>query len=299
MEPTTNTLTAYYNVLTFNSSKLPPIIQKKGGSANKAGDAFEVFVKDMYCVEAQKYPYLDDKINNYKNYLSWQGDSSHFPDLIIRGGEGVEPKKMTSANSNLSLNSSYPKDYIYPDTQNLGDIEETNWTKKPLVYVIGTVPIKFNNRRNEESKCSVIWFAFGNTLAADQKVYKDLMESIRNNLSNVHLPRTTSEFSTTKELGRIKDVDGSGNTNLRLRGMWELANPNTAFKEYLDDNFVPSDATAVNLIMLSKDYDECPKKPDFSDLIASNQLIIKEIEIPDPNNENMKLKAKLFQGFTD
>lgn len=90
--PTTNVLVALKNILDRNSSVLTPIF-RSNGSANAAGDSLEFFVKDMFCTGASQYQHEHEKMRKYNEYLSWTGNSSNFPDFIIKGGVGVEPKK--------------------------------------------------------------------------------------------------------------------------------------------------------------------------------------------------------------
>lgn len=288
----TNTLFAYKNILDHNSTKLAPIFSRKGNSSNKQGDSFEVFIKDMYCKTAMQYPYFEDKKKEYKNYLSWLGDSRHFPDMIIRGGEGVEVKKLSSF-GNLSLNSSFPKDYIYPNTQNLAaKIRSDTWIKKNIVYATCNVP----NKNNTQNKCSTVWLAFGNTFVADEQVYLKMINGIKSGAKSAN---KQARFVKSQELARIRDVDLRKHTNLRVRGMWELINPEIIFAKYLNKTnlIIPAGATKINMIVLDSDFQKM-EQPDFSSLINQNRLVITTIDIPDPNKNNM-LTAKLFEGYTD
>ena len=93
MKAKTNVLIALRNILKHNSTRLTPIFTSNG-SANQVGDNLEYFIKDMFCDAALQYTYADQKEKEYKKLLSWTGDSSHFPDLIVQGGVGVESKKV-------------------------------------------------------------------------------------------------------------------------------------------------------------------------------------------------------------
>lgn len=298
MKDSINTLTAYYNILAHNSSKLPPIISRKGGSSNSQGDYFEFFIKDIYCKESLQYPYKEEKENKYLEYFSWTGDASHFPDMIIRGGEGIETKKMNSDSKSIALNSSYPKDYLYMDTQNIPkEMTEDNphWNKKHIVYAVATVPKNINGIQNEDQKCSKIWLAFGNTFVADRLVYLNLINGIK---LGAESSNPTAEFKPSKEIGRIKNVDPQQRTTLRLRGMWELASPSYLFEKFLKPDFAPQGSSQVNMVILTRDFENTDRKPDFSEFINNERLIIHEVEIPDPNNPANVLKAKIFQGYT-
>ncbi|EAD1221440.1 NgoPII family restriction endonuclease [Listeria monocytogenes] len=291
MSEYSNVLIALSNILERNSCRLTPIF-RGNGAANAAGDSLEFFVKDMFCTGASAYSHQIEKEKHYDKYLSWKGNSSNFPDFIIKEGVGVEPKKMNGKGvGNLALNSSFPKAYIYPDTQNLPIKElimESQWEKKEIVYVVG-------NLNEKDDKLYRLWLAYGNTFIARESIYLDLKESIKEAV--VDLPDAI--FVDTKEFGRIKKVDPLGNSNLRLRGMWELSHPEVVFQKYLQMNVIPEDATKINLIITENEYENLSDKPDLSRYINENRLQVQKILIPNPNNLEEEISAYLFEAFTD
>lgn len=307
----TNVLVALNNIFKRNSTRLTPVF-RSNGTANATGDSLEFFVKDMFCEEASQYTYQDDKEKVYKKYLSWTGDSSHFPDLIINDGAGVEPKKINgkSTTGTLALNSSFPKDYIYPDTQNVPapgksgkkEYVETGWTKKPIIYVVGNL----NNKKSSTNTNGLysIWFAYGNTFVADNSKYESVISSIRNAIDkDVNAP-----LEHSKELGRLRGIDNLKLTNLRIRGMYELQHPGKVFHEYVDDLKLPDDKSHVFVVMLKREYDHLVKemKDKWSPVEKSLQGFINKgvlnklsVKIPDPNNPDQKLDAIIFAGYTN
>lgn len=291
MSEYSNVLIALKNILDRNSCRLTPIF-RSNGTANAAGDSLEFFVKDMFCTGASAYQHEVDKDKVYDKYLSWKGNSSNFPDFIIKEGVGVEPKKMNGKGAgNLPLNSSFPKAYIYPDTQNLplkGLIVESEWQKKEIVYVVG-------NLNQKDDKLIRLWLAYGNTFIANESIYLDLKESIKEAV--VNLPNAI--FVDTKEFGRIKKVDPLGNSNLRLRGMWELSHPEVVFQSYLKMNEIPENATKINLIITEDEYNNLSDKPDLSIYIDENRLKVQKILIPNPNNLEKEISIYLFEAYTD
>lgn len=289
-QPTTNVLIALYNILNRNSSILYPIF-RSNGTPNAAGDSLEYFIKDMFCTGASQYQSEEEKIRVYNDYLSWTGNSSNFPDFIVKNGVGVEPKKLDNLSySTLSLNSSYPKDYIYPDSQNLPKniTEDSEWEKKEIIYVAG-------NLNKENNKLITLWLTYGNTFVADKKTYLDLIEEIRSAISN-----TNADLVNSKELARAKGIDPLNHSNLRVRGMYELQHPQIVFQDYLiiDPFSTPEDASKIFLVILKSDYEAIEDKPDFNTFIKNKQLRITEIDIPNPNNPSTKLKALLFEAWT-
>lgn len=286
--PSTNVLIALKNILDRNSCILTPIF-RSNGTANAAGDSLEFFIKDMFCTGASQYQYAEEKMKKYNEFLSWTGNSTNFPDFIIKGGVGVEPKKINNLTySTLALNSSYPKDYIYPDSQNLPkEIHEDAWVKKEIIYAVG-------NLNNKTNKLLSLWFVYGNTMVADRSVYLKLIEEIR-----IAISKTNATLINSKELARAKGIDPLKLSNLRVRGMYELEHPHKVFGSYITKNDIPTEASKVFLVILKADYDQLAEKPDLSAYIATNRLTISEIIIPNPNNVNEQLEALLFEGYTE
>ncbi|EMF0079984.1 NgoPII family restriction endonuclease [Enterococcus hirae] len=294
MTAKTNVLIALENILKRNSSILTPIF-RSNGSANAAGDSLEYFIKDMFCTGASQYQYENEKQKIYDQYLSWSGDSSHFPDFIIRGGVGVEPKKMNNKSfSSMALNSSFPKDYIYPDSQNVPKKkllkEEEEWSKREVVYVAG-------NLNNKTNKLFSLWMVYGNTFIADKSIYENLITEIREAVAE-----TNATLKESKELARAIGIDPLKHSNLRVRGMYELHHPAIVFGEYIENTHFPQDSTQIFLVILKKDLEvlELEKEtPDFNEFYKKDQLIKKEIFLPDPNDPSKSLEAVIFCGYTD
>ncbi|MEH7805817.1 NgoPII family restriction endonuclease [Bacillus pumilus] len=286
--PTTNVLVALKNILDRNSCILTPIF-RSNGSVNAAGDSLEYFVKDMFCTGASQYQYEHEKMRKYNEYLSWTGNSSNFPDFIVKGGVGVEPKKLNNQSyTSLALNSSYPKDYIYPNSQNLPKfIDEDEWDKKDVIYVAG-------NLNTANNKLLSIWFAYGNTMVANRSIYLNLIDEIREAIAS-----TNATLMESKELARAKGIDLLKLSNLRVRGMYELEHPHKVFSKYISRDDIPIGASKIFLIMLVEDYIAIEEKPDLSIYLTSGKLKKTEINIPNPNNPNESLKAILFEGWTD
>lgn len=288
-ESKTNVLIALKNLLDRNSSILTPIF-RSNGTANAAGDSLEYFVKDMFCTGASQYQYEAEKERIYDEYLSWKGNATNFPDFIVKGGVGVEPKKLNKLSySTLALNSSYPKDYIYPDSQNLPtEIAETGWSKKEVIYVAG-------NLNNVNNKLITLWFAYGNTMVADRQNYLNLIDELRLAIKSTNA--TLNDKS--KELARAIGTDPLKNTNLRIRGMYELKHPQEYFKKYITRMDIPDNATRIFLIILVSDFYQIHNRPDLTPYIKNGHLSVKIIFIPDPNDPTNTLEAFLYEGWTD
>src|SRR5690606_24400875 len=105
---------------------------------NNVGEALETFIKDAFANTIQ----IEDeteKMRRYNEVFSWLGNQNHPPDIMIKGGDAIEVKKTQSANSDLALNSSYPKATVQANskmiTQACKVCEE--WTEKDLIYCVG------------------------------------------------------------------------------------------------------------------------------------------------------------------
>ena len=294
MTAKTNILVALKNILDRNSSTLTPIF-RSNGSANTAGDSLEYFVKDMFCTGASQYQYETEKQKIYDKYLSWTGDSSHFPDFIVKGGVGVEPKKMNNKSyGSMALNSSFPKDYIYPESQNVPSEKLLNedgpWHKKEIVYVAGNLNIQTN-------KLFSLWMVYGNTFIANKSIYMNLVNEIREAVAE-----TNATLKESKELARAIGIDPLKHSNLRVRGMYELHHPALVFNDFIEDTSFPEDSSKIFMVILKNDLEKLESSelnPDFSEYYNNGHLIKKEISLPDPNDPSNSLKAVIFCGYTD
>lgn len=294
-------LDAFKELLDHDNTVLTPIF-RGNGRANSAGDSLEYFIKDLFCGNTFQYQHQDKKNKEYKKVLSWTGNSTNFPDFIVRGGVGVEPKKINGGNySSISLNSSFPKDYIYPESQNLPqNIDEGDWDKKPVIYVVGNLykPNKKISEQIDDDRLTALWFAYGNTFIANEEQYKSIIEQIKSGIKD-SLVDSQAELEPSKELGRIKDIDGLKNSNLRIRGMYELKHPGAVFSQYVQGfEDLPENVSKVFLIMLKSDYDSITNKPDFTEYINEGTLIQNDINIPNPNDPDAEVSAVLFEGWT-
>ncbi len=250
--------------------------------ANNMGDALEFYVKDLFCGSTKERS-VSKKNEIYNKYFSYLGNQNNPPDIIVKGGDAIEVKKIENLRSDIALNSSYPKDKLYSDspmiTQSCRDCE--NWREKDIIYAIGVV-------RN--NKLQTLWFIYGNCYAAGKEVY----ERIKNKISSGINGLEGVEFAETKELGRVNKVDPLGITYLRIRGMWHIENPIKVF-DYIT-GVDKNNSLTVNAIMLKEKYDSFPVK-DRQNLenISSGNLSISDVKIKSPNNPAKLLDAKLIK----
>ena len=87
-----------------------PIISLKqmylgSNRVNNVGDALETYVQDLFIGQ---YDLPDDlRLQQLSEIFSYKGNTSNPPDLMLKGGDAIEVKKIESRNSDLALNSSH------------------------------------------------------------------------------------------------------------------------------------------------------------------------------------------------
>lgn len=276
----TNLLIALKN---FVENPLTDLVSYYQGTnrANSMGDALETYVKDLFC-NSTGITDLNTRNTQYERVFSYIGNQNNPPDIMIRGGDAIEVKKIESLRSDIALNSSYPKDKLYADspmiTQSCRDAE--NWQEKDIMYVVGVA---------KENKLKTIWFVYGDCFAAKKEVY----ERIRTRISSGLRELEDVAFSETKELGRVNKVDPLGIAHLRIRGMWHIENPIKIFDSVATVD--AEDDLTMNALMLKAKYDSFPEN-DRSALanLTGENLTIKDVKIKSPNNPAQLLDAKLI-----
>ncbi|MFV0501829.1 MAG: NgoPII family restriction endonuclease [Bacteroidales bacterium] len=246
---------------------------------NNIGEALEIFIKDAFAntliLEKES-----DILNVYNEEFSWLGNQNHPPDIIIRNGDAIEVKKTQSQNSDLALNSSYPKSTIQSNstliTKECRECE--NWTEKDIIYCIGhTSDISINS----------LWMVYGSIYAAKHETYQQIKQKITEGISEI----PNIELAETNELGRVNRVDPLGITNLRIRGMWQIQNPRKVFR-YL---FNEEDNNNLVAIIPKYKYDSFPKESkDKIEKLIDSRLTITDQKVKNPNNPAELIEVKLI-----
>lgn len=217
-------LDAIINLLENPVLKIQEVYKAKN-RANSMGDALEEYIKDLFSgtLEEKDEELRKQKISEVFSYL---GNQNNPPDIILKGGDAIEVKKIESPSSALALNSSYPKAKLFSDSpmiaQACRDCEE-NWTVKDIIYSVGVL---------KNNILSSLCFVYGEDYAASKEVY----ERVKTAISSGILTIPNIEFAETKELGKVKKVDPLGITDLRIRGMWHIENPIKVFKSFYPEN---------------------------------------------------------------
>lgn len=286
-EPTTNVLIALNNILQRNQTSMPTVLNEANNRINSTGDLLEFYVKDAFCGTSSNFEDSYEKLDEYGKTFSYLGNSKNPPDFIIKSGPAVEVKKAEkNTYSQIHLNSSFPKDYLYSDdtriTQSCRQAENGNWTQKDMIYAIGNVT---GNHLNN------LWLLYGDCYCANKDIYDNLFNKIKTDIIST-IPDV--EFGETNELGRLNRVDPLGITYLRILGMWGIIHPSTVFKRNI--SHIPNSNTKIFVLMKQETYKNLKVKPDFKYYIDSGVLKVEETQIPDPNNPAIKLDVMLFSA---
>lgn len=247
--------------------------------ANNVGEALEMFVKDAFANTIQEQD-IQVKNTRYNQVFSWLGNQNHPPDIMIRQGDAIEVKKTQSPNSDLALNSSYPKSNIQSNSNMITQECRTceNWTEKDLIYCVG---------HTTDDSIKSLWMVYGNIYAAKHETYQIIKQKITNGINEI----PNVELAETNELGRVNRVDPLGITNLRIRGMWQIQNPRRVFN-YLHttgDNF-----ELVAVVPTNK-YNSFPTdSKNRIENLGNPNLSISNAQVKDPNNPANLIDAKLI-----
>jgi len=278
----TNVLSALINIASFKDNTLDRYASRSKIRINAVGDKLEFYVKDALAGVFKED--LEHKKEIYSEIFSHQGSQNNPPDIMLRGGDAFEIKKIGSRADILQLNSSPPKNKLYAIdpriTQNTKTCE--NWVEKEHYYVIGYV---------KGSKIKYLFFVHGLCYAADNSTYEKLAEGISSEVAKITLGQGL-QFAKTAEIGRINKVDLLGRTNLRIRGMWELKNPAKEFS-----NLKPIDLSkefSLAALIKKSTYESYPKS-DREAIEKNSRFIIEAVKVLDPNNAGKQMDAKLIK----
>ena len=247
--------------------------------ANNVGEALEMFVKDAFANTIQEQD-IQVKNTQYNQVFSWLGNQNHPPDIMIRQGDAIEVKKTQSANSDLALNSSYPKSNIQSNSNMITQECRTceNWTEKDLIYCVG---------HTTDDSIKSLWMVYGNIYAAKHETYQVIKQKITDGINDI----PNVELAETNELGRVNRVDPLGITNLRIRGMWQIQNPRRVF------NYIHTTGDTFELVAViptNKYNSFSAESKNRIENLQNPNLSIANLQVKDPNNPANLIDAKLI-----
>ncbi len=246
---------------------------------NNSGKALEIFIQDVFA-ETLNENDENRRLKRLEEVFSYQGNQNNPPDLILRNSDAIEVKKLQSKNSAIALNSSYPKAKLYASNPMITNACKTceDWEEKDIIYAIG-----YTNDNSLKS----LWLIYGDCFCADKEIYERIKKTISDGINSI----PNVEFTPTNELGKVKKVDPLGITDLRIRGMWHIENPNKIFN-YIYEFDEKAKFQLISLMKLEK-YNSMPKE-DKEILEQLENINIQDIKIKNPNNPIQLIDAKLI-----
>lgn len=276
-----NILRAIQTIIAHPISDLVSYYQGKN-RINQIGYALEYFIKDIFA-ETITQSDQQKKLLKYEQVFSYSGNANNPPDLMLKGGDAVEIKKIESIGASIALNSSYPKSKLFCDspliTSHCRKCED--WQEKDIIYAIGVA---------EDNKLKLLWLIYGDCYAADREIYEKIIDTIASGINQI----PGVEFSKTRELGRVNKVDPLNITYLRIRGMWGIQNPLTVF-DYVNLGYDKTAGFQMIAIMKQSKYLSFPSQ-DRNELEAhlNKNLQILDVQIKSPNNPVQLIPAKII-----
>ena len=247
---------------------------------NAVGYALEDYIKNLFadtfdCSES-------DRRERLSSVFSYLGNDANPPDIMIKGGDAIEVKKIQSDNAALALNSSYPKHTLLSSSPLLSNAcrEAESWIEKDIIYAVGVVG---------GDRIKHLCMIYGRDYCASEECYDRIRTLIKFSVEN----SSGLEFAPTRELGRVNRVDPLGITYLRIRGMWHIENPWRVFDYVYQRNF-----DAGFNFMCIVNADKWLTFDNRDELIALQKscpaLRIADVKIYNPDNPARLNNAKLI-----
>jgi hypothetical protein len=266
-----NILEAINNIINLDELKIKETF-KSENIINQVGDSFEEFITNSFLN-------FKDDLELKSQVFSWLGNSNNPPDLILKNSDAIEIKKMNNF-STVALNSSFPKDKLYSNdsmiTEDCKNIDGGNWSKN-FYYAIGIL---------DKNRIKAIFIVDGSLYSAKKEIYQKIKTKIKEGVESIQ----GTEFSQTKELGRVNKVDPLGITYLRIRGMWGIENPFNVFS-YFDEVQKPAKNNSLIYALISKEnYQKFPQNS-----IQKIKKYSKNVKVKNPNNPSQLIKSVLIK----
>jgi len=278
-----NILKAFINIVNNHQSNIENITHGNN-RANNMGEGLESYIKDVFA-NTLNVDNSQQKLEILSDIFSYQGNKNNPPDLILKNSDAIEIKKLESKSSAIALNSSYPKAKLYANSPMITTACKNceSWSEKDMLYAIGHLP-----KGTQQLKS--LWLIYGDCFCADMEVYERIKSTISQGINTI----SDVEFTETKELGKVKKVDPLGITDLRIRGMWHIANPTKIF-DYVYEYDERKDFQLIALMKKDK-YEELPleDRQVLERLALDNEIEVSDVRIKNPDNPVRLMDGKLL-----
>ncbi len=249
--------------------------------ANNMGEGLESYIKNMFAGTSHESN-EQKKLQIFEELYSYQGNKNNPPDLMLKNSDAIEIKKLESKNSAIALNSSYPKAKLYADSSMITKACKAceEWSVKDMLYAIGYV---------KQSNLKSLWLVYGDCFCAEKETYERIKDTISNGINTI----ADVEFTETKELGKVKKVDPLGITDLRIRGMWHIENPNKIFS-YIYEYDESKDFQLICLMTREK-YDSFSSEDrEAVERLGVDGVEVLDVKVKSPDNPVKLVEAKLL-----
>lgn len=277
-----NIIDAIINLVTTNNLKIKKA-KTNSNRINNIGDSLEKYIQDLFAGSFNLNS--RERLKKIENTFSYLGNSSNPPDAMLKNGDAIEVKKIQRDTAYLALNSSHPKTKLFANSPLIKKAckEAEEWETKDMLYITGLV---------SKNVLKHLTMVYGEDYCADEEVYLSLKNRIKKSIQETE----GIDFSETRELGRVNNVDPLGNTYLRIRGMWGILTPWKAF-DYIFKRNPKKDFTFMSII----NYNKWETFQNRNELIELSKKIadlkIEDVEIQNPNNPAKLKKAKLITYY--
>ena len=248
---------------------------------NNTGKALETFVQDAFAGTIDESD-RNRRLGKLEEIYSYEGNQNNPPDLMLKSSDAIEVKKLQSKNSAIALNSSYPKAKLYADSPMITRVckECEAWDVKDIIYAVGYT---------DDNSLKSLWLVYGDCFCADKETYERIKNTISSGVNSI----ANVEFTQTKELGKVKKVDPLGITDLRIRGMWHIDNPNKTF-DYVYEYDNSKDFQLICLMKKEKYDTLAVEDQEALENLNDSSVEVKDIKIKNPNNPVSLIEAKLL-----
>lgn len=279
-----DTLAAIKNIADFGSNDLSTYATEYLIRINAVGEQLEFYIRDAIC-GSFKLLHREKEVR-YRSVFSLLGNQNNPPDMIIRGGDAFEIKKIRSLRTSIALNSSPPKDRLHRDdprvTKACRNCEGGNWDTKDLFYIVGCA---------KNGRIQYLFIVQGECYAAEREVYDSIASTLKGSLESSFQSEGIEGIGQTVELGRVNRVDPLGITNLRIRGMWMIENPVRVFSYiYTLDTSKPFSLAAL---MTRRKFDSYPQQ-SIASLEEDERINLEAVNVKNPNNPVEQLNSVLI-----
>jgi hypothetical protein len=156
------------------------------------------------------------------------------------------------------------------------------WEVKDMIYAIGHLP-------KGEEQLKSLWLIYGECFCANIEVYERIKNTISSGINTI----ANVEFTETKELGKVKKVDPLGITDLRIRGMWHIANPTKIFN-YIYEYDESKDFQLMALMTKEKYYGFPVKDREALECLGVDGVEVLDVWVKSPDNPVVLVDAKLL-----